>query len=214
MMKDCQASGTITMSMPALTAVRTSVAVNPAAPSIWSMPFQSGDDEAGEAEFAFEHSGDQVLVAVHLHAVPRAVRDHDGADAALHRGLEAAAGGSTRSSRLGQLCVALVDAARRTAVADVVLGGGEHGTPGALSDVPCRPVTTVVIDEARSGVSPNDSYVRPHRSLRATQRQGAEVPVDAGTGRPPPRWRGRCPAPASGRGWRRVRCCAGRSWRR
>ena len=33
--------GTITMSMPALMAVRTSAAVKPGAPSIWSMPFQS-----------------------------------------------------------------------------------------------------------------------------------------------------------------------------
>ena len=40
-MNVCQASGTITMSMPALIAVRTSAAVKPGAPSIWSMPFQS-----------------------------------------------------------------------------------------------------------------------------------------------------------------------------
>jgi hypothetical protein len=32
----------------------------------------------------------------------------------------------------------------------------------------------VAIEETRSGVSPNDSYVRPQRSLRATQRQGAK----------------------------------------
>jgi hypothetical protein len=31
----------MTMSMPALTAVRTSAAVKPGLPSIWSMPFQS-----------------------------------------------------------------------------------------------------------------------------------------------------------------------------
>src|SRR4051794_34492475 len=30
------------------------------------------------------------------------------------------------------------------------------------------------MDEASSGVSPKDSYVRPHRSLRATHRQGAK----------------------------------------
>ena len=41
LMKVCQSFGTITMSMPALIAVRTSAAVKPAAPSIWSMPFQS-----------------------------------------------------------------------------------------------------------------------------------------------------------------------------
>ena len=40
-MKLCHAVGTITMSMPALIAVRTSAAVKPVAPSIWSMPSQS-----------------------------------------------------------------------------------------------------------------------------------------------------------------------------
>ncbi len=50
--------------------------------------------------------------------------------------------------------------------------------PSSLS--PCSPVTMEAIDAGRSGVSPNDSYVRPHRSSRATHRQGAKfqsIPV-------------------------------------
>ena len=46
--------------------------------------------------------------------------------------------------------------------------------PGALSEVPCSPVTIVASWLASSGFSPNDSYVRPHRSLRATHRHGAK----------------------------------------
>ena len=34
---------------------------------------------------------------------------------------------------------------------------------------------SVVISDGRSGVSPNDSYVRPHRSSRATHTHGAKV---------------------------------------
>ena len=154
-MKLCHALGTITMSMPALIAVRTSAAVKPGWPSIWSMPFQSETTKPEKpssplstvvirywwpCSFAPFHELYEIITEPTL---------------ALHRRLERR---QVDRAQLGlaELRVALVDAAGGAAVADVVLGGGQHGA-GPLSDDPCRPVMTVAIDEARSGVSPNDS---------------------------------------------------------
>src|SRR5262249_32925119 len=47
-----------------------------------------GDQEAGEAQLALEHGGEQELAGGELGAVPAAEGDHDGADAGLYRGPE------------------------------------------------------------------------------------------------------------------------------
>src|SRR5690606_3945649 len=83
-----------------------------------------GDDETGEAELAFQNLGDQVVVAVELLAVEAAERDHDRADAELDRSLERRQVDGPEL-RLADARVALIGTGVGTAVADVVLGGGE-----------------------------------------------------------------------------------------
>ncbi len=155
-MKLCHALGTITMSMPALTAVRTSAAVKPGAPSIWSMPFQS---ETTKPEKPSSPLSTVVIrywwpcIFTPFHELYEIMTEPTPRCTAAWNGGRWMA----RSCGLGELRVALVDAARRAAVADVVLRGGQHGPGRAQRLVPCRPLIIVVIDEASSGVSPNDS---------------------------------------------------------
>jgi hypothetical protein len=83
-----------------------------------------GDHEAAEAELALQHVGDHGLVDVHLGALPAAVGSHDRADSgrdrsAIGRQVDGTQGGLVARDR------AAVHAARRAAVAEVVLGVGQ-----------------------------------------------------------------------------------------
>ena len=198
--------------MPALTTRSTSSGVNPAWPSILSIAVVVRDDDAVEAELALEHVVDQVLVGVHLHAVPAAVGDHHRADAACTAALN---GGRwiARSSASLMLRVALVLAAGGAAVADVVLGGGQHRAR-RRSDRPCRPLM-IVRHRPWRAAAPRRTTRTCGPSGRCAPRTGtARSPSRCRCRTPPRPSRGRSSAPAPGRGSRRARCCAGRSSRR
>ena len=83
-----------------------------------------GDDESLEPQLLLEHLGEQMVIAVHLLAVPAAVRGHDRADAGLD-GSDVTGQVNLPKRGLVALGVALVNAAGRSAVAQVVLGAGE-----------------------------------------------------------------------------------------
>ena len=126
-------SGTIIMSIPALTA-RLDVLQRVAGQLVDPVPV--GHDDPAEAQLPFEHVGDQMLVAVHLLPVQAVVGDHDRSDAGLDRG--DVPGHVQLSQRRFAVDdrVASIDAVTCPAVADEVLGGRRgpsgRGHVGAL----------------------------------------------------------------------------------
>ncbi len=140
-----------------------------------------GHDEPGEAQLPLEDVGDEVLVGVRPYAVPAAVGEHHRAHAALD-GLPERRQVDRAQLRLGEPGVALVDAAGGAAVAEVVLGGGEHGRRVAAEGVALQ-----AGDERGHGGGQfgrlTEGLVRTPPTVVAGHAQaGREGPVDAGTG--------------------------------
>jgi hypothetical protein len=123
-----------------------------------------GDHEAREAELALQDVGQEVAVAVHLLAVPAAEGGHDGADAGRDGGAVAGQVDGPEGG-LVHLRVALVAAARRPAVGDVVLGAGQDrglvapdggrghlgNELGCLAEALVRPAPALVAGDGDAG---------------------------------------------------------------
>ena len=111
-------------------------------------------DEPGEPQLPLEHVGDHHRVRVHPRPLPAAVGGHDRTDAGADHGL---VGRQVQRAqrRLVARGVAGVDAVHGAAVAQVVLGVGEH------RERPAPLLKAVRVGDAHrggsSGVSPNDS---------------------------------------------------------
>lgn len=86
-----------------------------------------GDDEALEAQLPLEHVGEQELVGVHLHAVPAAVRGHDGGHPPGNR-IRVRFHVDVHQLLVADLRVPFVLPPLRPAIAHIVLGARRHLT--------------------------------------------------------------------------------------
>lgn len=86
-----------------------------------------------EIEPVLEVAGDEVVVGVHLDAVPARVGDHDGGDALLER-VEVRRHVDGHQPSAVDDGVVLVDTILRAAVAHEVLGARRHVVPGISSN--------------------------------------------------------------------------------
>ena len=132
------------------------------------------DDEAAEVHPALEHVGQQVMVAVHLHAVPRRERRHH----ALHAGMDRER--VRRAMHGAQLLfadarVTLVLAFERAAVAEEVLGRRHH--VGFVEELLAADLALQAFDDRR-GIAGDDArgfgitFVGPAPAIIARHGQG------------------------------------------